>query len=100
MSIEIGFWGVGALFALLLLRVPVALALIAVSFSGIAWLLGPTPALGVVSNTPYSFVASWTMSAVPMFLLMGFVAFHSGLTGGLFEAAKAVLARIPGGLAI
>ncbi|WP_144409496.1 TRAP transporter large permease subunit [Martelella endophytica] len=32
---------------------------------------------------PYSFVASCTMSAVPMFLLMGFVAFHSGLTGRL-----------------
>jgi tripartite ATP-independent transporter DctM subunit len=40
------------------------------------------------------------MSAVPMFLLMGFVAFHAGMTGGLFEAAKVLLARLPGGLAI
>lgn len=100
MSVETGFYGVAALFILLLLRVPVALALIGVSFGGIVALLGLTPALGIVSNTPYSFVASWTMSAVPMFLLMGFVAFHSGLTGGLFDAAKAVLARVPGGLAI
>jgi tripartite ATP-independent transporter DctM subunit len=51
-------------------------------------------------NTPYSFVASWTLSAVPMFLLMGYVAFHAGLTGGLFSAAKSLLGRIPGGLAI
>ena len=35
-----------------------------------------------------------------MFLLMGFIAFHTGLTGGLFDAAKAVLRRIPGALAI
>ncbi len=37
---------------------------------------------------------------VPMFLLMGFIAFHAGLTSGLFEAAKAVLRKIPGALAI
>jgi tripartite ATP-independent transporter DctM subunit len=100
MSVEVGFWGVGVLLALLVLRVPVALALIAVSFGGIAWLLGFRPALGIVANTPYSFVASWTMSAVPMFLLMGFVAYHARLTGGLFDAAKALLRRLPGALAI
>ena len=100
MSPEVGFVGIAALIALLLLRVPVAMALIAVSFGGITALLGVTPAFGILSNTPYSFVASWTMSAVPMFLLMGFVAFHTGLTGGLFAAAKVVLRRLPGGLAV
>jgi tripartite ATP-independent transporter DctM subunit len=100
MSVETGFWGIGVLFLLLILRVPVALALIAVSFGGIVSLLGMTPALGILSNTPYSFVASWTMSAVPMFLLMGFVAFHAELTAGLFDAAKAALRRLPGALAI
>ena len=88
MSLEVGFMGLAALLFLLVIRVPVALALIAVSFGGIASLVGFTPAFGIVSNTPYSFVANWTMSAVPMFLLMGFVAFHAGLTGGLFQAAK------------
>ena len=100
MSVETGFWGVGILFALLLLRVPVALSLIAVSFGGIVSLLGLQPAFGILSNTPYSFVASWTMSAVPMFLLMGFVAFHARLTEGLFDAAKALLWRVPGALAV
>ncbi|SDY60718.1 TRAP transporter large permease [Citreimonas salinaria] len=100
MSVETGFAGIAVLALLLILRLPVAMALIAVSFGGIAWLLGTGPAIGILSNTPYSFVASWTLSAVPMFLLMGFVAFHSGLTAGLFEAAKLVLRRLPGGLAI
>ncbi|PQO24746.1 C4-dicarboxylate ABC transporter [Rhodobacteraceae bacterium WD3A24] len=100
MSPETGFWAIGLLMVLLLLRVPVALALTAVSFGGIAWLLGFEPALGIVANTPYSFVASWTMSAVPMFLLMGFVAFHAQLTTELFDAAKALLHRLPGALAI
>ncbi|KAA2314694.1 TRAP transporter large permease subunit [Pseudooceanicola sediminis] len=100
MSVEAGFYGILALTILLILRVPVAMALIAVSFAGITAMIGAGPALGVLSNTPYSFVASWTMSAVPMFLLMGFIAFHTGLTGGLFEAAKVLLRRLPGGLAI
>ncbi|WP_292292847.1 TRAP transporter large permease subunit [Marivita sp.] len=100
MSVETGFLGVGILIALLLLRVPVAMALIAVSFGGVVSLVGINPAVGILYSTPYDFVASWTLSAVPMFLLMGFVAFHAGLTGGLFDAAKLVLRRLPGGLAI
>lgn len=100
MSVETGVWGVVLLFVLLGLRVPVALALIAVSFSGVAFLLGLAPAVGILANTPFSFVSNWTLSAVPMFLLMGFVAYHSGMTGGLFDAAKSVLRRVPGALAI
>ena len=100
MSIATGFFGVIALFVLLALRVPVALALIAVPFAGITAMLGLTPAIGILSNTPVSFVANWTLSAVPMFLLMGFISFHAGLTQGLFEAAKAVLRWVPGALAI
>lgn len=100
MNTDVGLWGVAALALLLILRLPVALSLILVSLGGITALIGITPALGVLANTPYGFAASWTMSAVPMFLLMGFLAFHTGLTGGLFEAAKAVLSRLPGGLAI
>ncbi|WP_417626229.1 TRAP transporter large permease [Pararhodobacter aggregans] len=100
MSITVGFMGVAVLFVLLALRVPVAIGLIGVSFGGVAWMLGLTPAIGIVSNTPFSFIANWTLSAVPMFLLMGFVSYHAGLTAGLFEAAKAVLRRVPGALAI
>ncbi|RJL01154.1 TRAP transporter large permease subunit [Paracoccus aestuarii] len=100
MSIATAFGGIAVLFVLLALRVPVALAMIAVSFGGVAWMLGIGPAMGIIANTPFSFVANWTLSAVPMFLLMGFVAYHSGMTTGLFEAAKAVLRRIPGALPI
>lgn len=100
MSVEVGFIGIAVLIVLLFLRVPVAIALIAVSFGGFATMLGFEPALGILQNTPYSFTASWTLSAVPMFLLMGFVAFHTNLTAGLFSAAKVMLRRIPGALAI
>ena len=100
MAVSIGFAGIAGLLLLLFLRVPVAIALIVVSFFGIGALIGWIPALGILQNTPYSFVASWTLSAVPMFLLMGFLAFHTGITTGLFEAARSILWRVPGGLAL
>lgn len=100
MSVLTGLLGIAALIFLLAIRVPVAISMIAVSFVGTWQMIGLEPALGIVQNTPHSFVASWTLSAVPMFLLMGFIAFHSGLTAGLFDLARLALGRIPGGLAI
>jgi len=97
-SITTGLLGICALLVLLALRVPVAVALILVSFGGIWLMLGFTPAVGILATTPYDFVASWTLSAVPMFLLMGFVAYHAGLTTRLFEAADRLLRHLPGGL--
>jgi len=100
MSVEIGFYGLVALLVLLALRVPVALALMAVSLGGVTWMINWDVAIGMLAGTPYDFVAKWTLSAVPMFLLMGFVSYHAGLTAGLFNAAKVVFRWLPGGLAI
>lgn len=85
---------------LILLRVPIAVSLILVSFLGIWAIVGERPALSMLSTVPYNFAASWTLSSVPMFLFMGYVAYHSGLTRGMFEGARAWLGWMPGGLAI
>ncbi len=100
MNAAAGFFGLAAFFVLIALKVPVAIAMAAVAFCGVWFLFGIQPAIGVLANTPYDFVASWTLSAVPMFLLMGFVAYYSGLTAGLFDAAKVGLRKVPGGLGI
>lgn len=100
MTAETGFIGLGVLLVLLALRVPVALALIAVSMAGISSMLGWETAISLLSATPYDFIAKWTLSAIPMFLLMGFVCYYSGLTAGLFNAAKVIFRWLPGGLAI
>ncbi|GGX72109.1 TRAP transporter large permease [Saccharospirillum salsuginis] len=100
MSIEVGFYGLLILLGLLALRVPVAVALITVSLGGLSFMLDWSTAIGMLSSTPYDFIAKWTLSAVPMFLLMGFISYHSGLTDGLFNAAKVVFRWLPGGLAI
>lgn len=100
MNLTVGLVGLVILFVLLALQVPIAIAMMAVAFVGVWVMLGLSPAIGVLANTPYEFVASWTLSAVPMFLLMGFIAYHGGLTSGLFDAAKVGLRKVPGGLGI
>lgn len=96
----IGLLGIGALMLLLLLRLPIGISLILVSYVGIWILVGQRPAWGLIISVPYDFAAKWTLSAIPMFLLMGYVCFHAGLTRGLFDACRVWLVRLPGGLAV
>lgn len=96
----IGLAGIGVLVFMLLLRFPIGISLITVASGGIWLLIGPRPALGMLVSVPYEFVGKWTLSSIPMFLLMGYVSYFAGLTKGLFEAARIWLARLPAGLAI
>lgn len=103
MSIDPSVVGVGSVIVLLVLialRVPIAVSLISVSVAGIWLIVGAVPALSLLTTAPHHFIASWTLSAIPMFLLMGFLAFHMGITVSLFRAARAWLSWLPGGLAI
>ena len=88
------------LVVLLLLRVPVGVALGGISFAGIWVMIGPRSAWGILTAVPYDFVAHWTLSSIPMFLLMGYICYHSQLTDGLFRVARSWLSWMPGGLAV
>jgi tripartite ATP-independent transporter DctM subunit len=90
----------GLLIVLMLLRVPVGVALGGLSFAGIWVMLGPGTAWGILTAVPYDFISHWTLSSVPMFLLMGYICYHSQLTDGLFKVARAWLSWMPGGLAV
>lgn len=98
--VQVGLLGLGVLLVLMAARFPIGIALGGVSIMGIAWLRGPQAALGALAVLPYEFSASWELSAVPMFLLMGAAAYHAGLTSSLFSAARKWFGRLPGGLAI
>ncbi|MCP5370595.1 MAG: TRAP transporter large permease subunit, partial [Hyphomicrobiales bacterium] len=100
MSLTIGIVGLVVLLLLLALRVPIAFSLGIVSLGGIAILRGPLPALSALETLTFNFIAHWSLSAVPMFLLMGNVAFKSGLTQSLYRATRLWLSALPGGLAI
>ncbi|WBU52429.1 TRAP transporter large permease [Paracoccus sp. SCSIO 75233] len=96
---EIGLAGVAVTFLLVIVRVPISVALATTSFVGLWILTNLTAAFGMLKAVPYQFIANWSFSSVPMFLLMGFVASRAGLTSGLFRLMRVVLYRIPGGLA-
>lgn len=98
--LALGFTGFAAILFLIALRVPVGLALATVAFIGIVMLLGLDIALSMLRILPFDFVATWELSAIPMFLLMGSVAHRSGMTTSLFEAARLWFGRLPGGLAV
>ncbi|WP_137389661.1 TRAP transporter large permease [Rhodoligotrophos defluvii] len=99
-NLDIGLSGLGVLVAMIALRVPIGVALLSVSFVGIWLVAGDRAAWGLLRGIPYSFAANWTLSSVPMFLLMGFICYHAGITKGLFNAARLWLSRLPGGLAV
>lgn len=99
-NVTIGFIGLGAGLLLIALRIQIGVALGVVSFFGIATILNMRAAWGILTAVPYNFVGDWSLTAIPMFLLMGYVASASGLSAGLFRAMRIFLSRLPGGLAI
>lgn len=99
-TVAIGFAGLAATLVLVALRVHVGFALGLVSFAGIASLLNMKAAWGILTAVPFTFVGDWNLTAVPMFLLMGYIASSAGLTSELFQVMRLLLARLPGGLAV
>ena len=97
--VDIGLVGIISVLFMIAVRVPIGVSLGLVSFFGIWALTNLTAAWGIVTALPFNFVGNWSLSAIPMFLLMGFIASHSGLTGGMFDAMRLVMGRVPGGLA-
>jgi C4-dicarboxylate transporter DctM subunit len=99
-NLAIGFVGLGFCLLLMALRVQIGVALGVVSFFGIAAILNMKAAWGIITAVPFNFVGDWNLSAVPMFLLMGYVASSAGLTSGLFNSMRLSLSRLPGGLGV
>ncbi|MCG8446974.1 MAG: TRAP transporter large permease [Hyphomicrobiales bacterium] len=99
-NLTIGFAGLALALLLMALRMQIGAALGLVSFVGIAMILNWKAAWGIVTAVPFNFVGDWNLTAVPMFLLMGYVASAAGLTAGLFNAMRLFLSRLPGGLGV
>ena len=95
-----GLLGIGALFALLLLRVPVWAALALVGVLGNAALSGWPSALATLGQAPFDTASLYTLSVVPLFILTGGVAAGTGLSADLFKAAQIMLSGLRGGLAV
>lgn len=96
----IGIIGVLALVAMVFLGVRVFIAAAAVGLAGLVALIGWDSGAGMVGTIPHSKSVTYTLSVLPMFILIGFLAFHAGITEKLFDAATKWLGWVPGGLAV
>src|SRR2546429_6056767 len=92
--------GFVALFALMLLRVPVGMAMGLVGVCGSGYLVGFAPALKLVGYPSVRAVTDYTFSVIPMFLLMGTLVSNSGMSRELFRAANGFVGHLRGGLGI
>src|SRR5918994_4398566 len=92
--------GFVALFALMLLRVPVGMAMGLVGVCGFGYLVGFAPALKMVGQTSMRTVTDYTFGVIPMFLLMGAFVTNSGMSRELFRAANGFVGHLRGGLGI
>ena len=97
--LENGFAGIAG-HRLIAVRVPIGAALGLVAFFGIVSLRNFDVAFAALRTTPFEFAAHWSLSAIPMFLLMGAVAYYCGISSALFNAARLWLGALPGGLAV
>lgn len=86
------------LFALMLLRVPVGMAMGLVGVTGYSYLVGAGPALKLVGQTSMRTVTDYTFGVIPMFMLMGAFVSISGVSRELFRAANAFIGHLRGGL--
>ena len=67
---------------------------------GLVELIGVGPALGNIGAIPYSKSVTFVLGLLPIFILIGFLAYQAGMTRQLYEAAKAWIGFVPGGLAV
>jgi tripartite ATP-independent transporter DctM subunit len=95
----IGAIGLGAMFVLILVQVPIGFAMIATGIVGFGLIAGFGPALSILATEPASNIASTDLAVVPLFLLMGSFASAGGLSADIYNVAYALLGHRRGGLA-
>ncbi len=96
----LGILGFVVMFALLAIGIHVGIALAVIGFIGSAIMLGFSRSLSMLVTTPYFTVADYAFIVLPMFILMGELAFQGGIGILLYKAASKWLGRLQGGLAM
>jgi len=107
-SISIGLWVTGAMMFFVILGVRVAFAAALAGFLGLVWIFsirlgfekGVLVAMKMAGTIPHSKVSTLALSLIPTFILIGFLAYHAGLTKALFKAAKRWVGWLPGGMGV
>ena len=92
--------GFATMLLLIAVRMPVGLSMLVTGTAGYAYLSGWLPFLAYMKTNPYYQFANYTLSVIPLFILMGAFAEQSGMARDLFSAARSLVGHIRGGLAL
>lgn len=96
----IGLLGIGVMLILFATRMPVAFVMGLVGFVGFSLLTSLQGGLNMVSRSMYEVFASYDLTTIPLFVLMGQLAFNAGISKRLFSTAYHFFGHIRGGLAM
>jgi tripartite ATP-independent transporter DctM subunit len=99
-EITIGIIGLVIILVMFLTGIELAFAMIAIGFLGFAYLTSWGAALSLLAKDVYNVFSSYSFTVIPLFVLMGQVAFNSGIAKRLFDSAHKFVGHIPGGLAM
>ncbi|MCL1921327.1 MAG: TRAP transporter large permease [Kiritimatiellaeota bacterium] len=98
--VQVGIWGCVAMLVLLLCSMPVAVAMLVVGAVGFGAVGSWQGSLSMLSAELYDTFANYNLTVIPLFVFMGQVAFHAGISGRLFAAANSWMSALRGGLAM
>jgi tripartite ATP-independent transporter DctM subunit len=99
-EVMVGIIGLGVLLVFFLTGIELAFAMILVGFFGFGYLISFDAAFNMVAKDVFDTFESYNLTVVPLFILMGQVAFNAGIARRLYDTAHKFVGHIPGGLAI
>jgi len=99
-EVMVGIIGLGVLLAFFLTGIELAIAMILVGFFGFGYLISFEAAFNMMAKDVFDTFESYNLTVVPLFILMGQVAFNAGIARRLYDTAHKFIGHIPGGLAI
>jgi len=86
--------------AVLMMGLPIAFGMLFAGILGLSIIIGWNPTLALLKSTLYHSIANWLYVCIPMFILMGHFANHSGIVRDIYRFFHVWLGRLPGALAI
>ena len=95
-----GIVGLALLFVLIFTKMPVGFLMALLGFGGFAYLVSVDAALNLMAKDLFDVFSSYNLTVIPLFILMGQIAYHSGISSRLFSAAHAFIGHLPGGMAV
>jgi tripartite ATP-independent transporter DctM subunit len=100
--LALGFWSFPVLLGLIFIRAPIGLAMLLCGFGGWYFAMNgnPVPLLAKLKSETYTTFSNYSLTIIPMFLLMGQFATVSGMSSALFKAAESFLGHRRGGVAM